>query len=66
VVFDDLGDEAVLECTLGTSAQDCRSCGKLWVLVGDEYLGLSLAGPSSVEAQADALTKLGRTAAKEF
>ena len=61
-----LGDDAVLECTVGTSAQNCKSYGKLWVLVGDEYLGLSLAGPSSVQAQVDALTKIGRTAAEEI
>jgi len=61
-----VGDRAVLECTFRTSAQNCKSYGKLWVLVGDEYLGLSLAGPSSVQAQVDALTKIGRTAAEEI
>lgn len=64
-VVDDVGDHAVLECTIALR-RECRSWGKLWVVVGDEYLGLSLVGAENADEQADALEALAVHAVKEF
>lgn len=62
--YDDLGDGAVLECTIPRRGE-CLAWGRLWVVVADEYLGLSLSG-TDPDTEAAALEKLGRQAAKEL
>ncbi len=65
LVVDDLGDQAVIECSV-PRADECLSYGRLWVTVGDEYLGLSVSGVTAPDDEADALERLARQAVKEL
>jgi hypothetical protein len=65
LVVDDLGDQAVIECSV-PRADECLSYGRLWVTVDDEYLGLSVSGVTAPDDEADALERLARQAVKEL
>ncbi|MFN8025169.1 MAG: hypothetical protein U0W40_02090 [Acidimicrobiia bacterium] len=57
-VVDDLGDRAVLECAARRNGE-CFLLKRLWIAVGNEYLGLALVGPADTADEADALVQLG-------